>query len=184
MGTGVTRPPRRFGRTGSIPGPWRQRGFTLLELVTVLVLLGSLGALALPKYHDLGAAAHRASVASTAGAFTSALGIANAICGLKGWAGRDNLPGYGDGTVDFNTACFPTDTRGNRNSIGSNNTRCMRVWTAVLAVAPSIVTSASGGDYRARGRNQVCTYLYLVDSSAPRQFTYDSRNGLVVVTNP
>ena len=161
-----------------------QRGFTLVELVTVLILLGVLGAIAVPRFHDLGTEAHKAAVASTAGAFGSALNIANLACTVRGWAGKDNLPGYGDGTVDFNPACFPTDTTGNANSIGSNNARCTRVWNAVLALAPTITTATSGADYRARARNQVCTYSYLMDKSATRQFAYDSRNGHVVVTNP
>jgi len=162
----------------------RQRGFTLVELVAVIVLLGALGAIAIPKLVDLGAEAHKGAVAATAGAFGSAVNMSSAICTARGWAGKDNLPGYGNGTVDFNTACFPTDTNGNANSIGNSNTRCMRVWNAVLAIAPSITTANSGADYRARARNQVCTFRYLLDGSATRQFTYDSRNGLVVLTDP
>lgn len=103
---------------------------------------------------------------------------------MRNWAGRDNLPTYADGNVDFNTACYPTDTTGNTNTIGNNAQRCMRVWNAILAVAPTITTAASGADYRVRARNQVCTYLYLRDASTSRQFTYDSRNGLIVLTNP
>ncbi len=165
-------------------GRRQQRGVTLVELVCVLVILGVLGALALPRFMDMGSAAHSASVGSTADAFRSALTIASSSCALRGWAGRDNLPGYGGGNVDFNTACFPTDTTGNANTIASTAARCQRVWGAILASAPSITTLVSGADYRARANNNVCTYLYLLDSSATRQFTYDSRNGLVVVTNP
>jgi hypothetical protein len=86
--------------------------------------------------------------------------------------------------VDFNTDCFPTDTSGNANVIGNNNARCMRVWSSILAFAPTITTGASGADYRARASNNVCTYRYLLDTSIARQFTYDSRSGAIVRTNP
>ena len=46
------------------------------------------------------------------------------------------------------------------------------------------ITTGSGADYRARGRNNVCTYRYLLDGSVTREFTYDSTNGMMVVTNP
>ncbi|OFZ86439.1 MAG: hypothetical protein A2W21_05715 [Betaproteobacteria bacterium RBG_16_66_20] len=127
--------------------------------------------------------AHRAAVAGTAGAFSSALRIANVTCHVRNWAGRDNLPGYGNGDVDFNTACFPTDTTGDANVIGNNAPRCARVWNGILAVAPTITTGAAGANYRARARSNVCTYQYLKDSAA-RQFTYNSLSGLIVVTSP
>jgi uncharacterized phage protein gp47/JayE len=129
-------------------------------------------------------AAHKAAVASTAGAFQSALTLAKAGCVIRTWANKDNLPGYARGNVDFNTTCFPTDTTGNANTIANNATRCTRVWGAILAAAPTVTTAAGGADYRASARNQVCTYLYLKDTSAARQFTYDSRTGLVALTDP
>ena len=165
-------------------GQRRQIGFTLVELVCVLVILGIVGAVAMQRFIDVGSAAHKAAVAGTAAAFGSSLGLVHSLCIARSWAGRDNLPGYATGNVDFDTACYPTDTTGNANVIGNNNMRCLRTWNAILLPAPTITTAASGADYRARANNQVCTYRYLRDTSTTRQFTYDSRNGLIVVTNP
>lgn len=56
----------------------RQQGFTLIELVVVIVILGLLAATALPRFLDLTHDARRASVQGVAGGVRSAVALAKA----------------------------------------------------------------------------------------------------------
>jgi MSHA pilin protein MshA len=59
------------------PPSRRQAGFTLVELVMVITILGILSAVAVPKFVDLGGDARKAAVQSWAGAIRSAMGMAH-----------------------------------------------------------------------------------------------------------
>ena len=61
----------------------RQSGFTLIELVMVIVILGVLAAVAIPKFKDLSSDASTAAVQSVAGSLAAAAATNYAIRSLK-----------------------------------------------------------------------------------------------------
>jgi len=64
----------------------QQQGFTLIELIVVIVILGILAATALPKFSDLSAEARVAKVKAMSASMKSAANMAHGIYLAKGGA--------------------------------------------------------------------------------------------------
>lgn len=160
------------------------RGFTLIELIIVIALLALVAAAILPRFARLDAAAHKSTVAATAGSFRAAVVLVRATYIVKGRTGAvDNLAGFGNNTVDVNTAGYPTDTA-NSNTI-TGTTTCINVWNGIMDNPPSVTTGTSTTfDYRVTRAGQTCTYTYRRSTSPTRSITYNAATGAVTLVNP
>ncbi len=120
-----------------------QQGFTLIELVMVIVILGVLAAVAIPKFIDLKSDASAASVQGVAGALSSGSAINYSLYSAKGTSGST----AGSGIVKLVSSCdtakstlqgeaFPT-SGGAYTATGTFSTTAGAVNACVLTFTPS-----------------------------------------------
>jgi len=165
---------------------YKQKGFTLIELVVVIVILGILAATAAPKFIDLTDDADEAVFLGISAAFKSGVNQVHLA-----WLIRANNQAVHDfieisdpiagGDLSVNSAGYPADTRGTSLTLNSEND-CLDVWRAVLDSQDALVTGDDSSDFEAtyNGGN-TCTYTY--NKQISLTVDYDSNSGEVTINS-
>ncbi|PMG42774.1 type II secretion system protein [Shewanella sp. 10N.286.52.B9] len=128
----------------------KQQGFSLIELVIVIVILGLLAATAIPRFLNVTEDAQNASVEGVAGGLATAVGFVRAQWEVDG---RRNTSVILDGTsVSLDTRFgFPTGSSdsGNTSVTAMTNQTCQEVFDNVLQSAPrNVIFNEDARDQR------------------------------------
>ena len=130
----------------------KQSGFTLIELVIVVVILGFLAVTAIPKFLDLTDQAKQANIEGMAGGFATAISLARAQWEAEGRpknASNQNNVDY-DGTTVFltkedNTTTpkirpgYVTGLSDNGDTLGGlTASDCVDIWQSILQQPPGV----------------------------------------------
>ncbi len=165
---------------------YRQTGFTIIELIVVIALLGILSAVALPRFINVTDEAHNAAVEGAAAGFSTGVALLKAQAVANGDLGvvTADVSGYGDEILDINAGGYPVGIDG--GNVIAADSDCVDLWTALFANGPVVSTAppsaGNGVDYHAQtGGNAPgngCEYEYKSDPDN-RYITYAASTGIV-----
>lgn len=174
------------------PGVYNTNGFTLIELVIAIVIVGILAAAALPRFSNLSNQANTASNQAMAGQFRSAVGVMHAAWIAAGAPNNNPLSTtitIESGGVGMGSTGWP-DGASNSNVTAST---CAAAFNDILSNPPQVVTSgcsqtpcyiaSQNGSGLVPGPNWICVYtLYLGSTAAvPAHYiSYNMGTGAVV----
>ena len=126
----------------------KQSGFTLIELVIVVVILGFLAVTAIPKFIDLTDQAKQANIEGMAGGFATAISLARAQWEAEGRpqdTSARNSVNYDGSTLVLTTET--ADVRpgyavglsgGETLGTGFTSTNCIEIWQNILQQPPAL----------------------------------------------
>lgn len=179
-----------------------QSGFTIIELVVVILLLGILTATALPRFLDVTDEAHAAVVSATRAGFLTGTGLYRAAWVAANQPGPGNgVVQFGDGTLGPNSGLngYPAETSGG-DGIVDAGADCDDIFTGVLqsgrpstAVVAGLTAVPDAGDLLYTDDFTVipvdadtCHYYYTAQGAAVSSpaLVYELATGAVDVGTP
>ncbi len=178
-------------KTSTLPSPATsaanvkrsQAGFTIIELIVVIALLGILSAVALPMFISVTDEAHVAAVEGSGAGLATAIALIKAQVVANGELGMAtvNVDGYGDDNIDVNDKGYATGLDDSTTLDDSED--CIELWRGVhQGGAATVATAAEQADYQATFQAPaVCTYVYQAYGDGSMSIKYDASTGNITV---
>mgnify|MGYP000303671817 CR=1 FL=1 len=122
-----------------------QGGFTIIELIVVILLLGILTATALPRFLDVTDEAHDSVVDAVYGGINTGVTLFRAGYYAQGEpAGNIAIGSFGDGTLRTNEDGYPMGTTSDADEVIDEVGDCVEIFNALLQTGrPSIVADSN-----------------------------------------
>ncbi len=148
----------------------QQAGFTMIELIVVIIILGILAAVALPRFTNLQRDARVAKLDSLRGAVASASAMVYGTATARANQGAIPCPGFANSNVNAagtGTICTPQGLVNVTAFYPSNNN------TGIVAAAGLNVATLAADGYQVQNAGVVTTFRAIGGPNAAQcQFTY------------
>ncbi|NQY42526.1 MAG: prepilin-type N-terminal cleavage/methylation domain-containing protein [Legionellales bacterium] len=162
------------------------KGFTLIELITVIIIAGIISAVAIPKFFDFSGSAASAKVKSVANTFASGVSLVH-----SSWISEGGSSSVASITSETGQIIGVTDEGWPENvqSAGGDGdfttAECVDLFSGLIKNAPSVAASPDvSKEFTASVSEDYLNCTYTLNSSVGRSFNYNLSNGAVTVVVP